>query len=568
MARCVVAVMSDEGKFTIVEHGVEKNLNTENVTKTIETKIVKRKFTDYYNMEKNNKVISEKIEESTHRGMEKESFVEKEAVKFVKESIELDRTMAAGQISWPGQKDQPTQAPLPPIISGAHEIFQEVFREDRVEMYKHLANRAGNLAKIKFAEARGVMEEAAEDGFHASIETLMARVAGARQCSIARIQVFNSGGVLLSGVDLGSIRIRKILIRVSSIPVLAAAVQTWKATSSSRGPPLLLDKLHLAGMRVRSVNARELAGAVSAFRGFPGGISVTHMIISQSSLGFAPTGRDHSFSALPEVPLTRVELREVWNKMDLVTMVSCLTRLQEPEHPHVPDPCLALLDAGAGSDGRRARGSKVRDGNIDVKVEGEWRNEWRRDQARGWYEGVASLVDKMPVEPPAALKGKTGLPGWEAVERLGGAVLEQGPSLVRAAAQRRGFGPDLQTLYRLTRQGVPMRMLEDQGENLLRMIETGVAAAILERGDLVRSLVSRGLLEPLIREGVLDVALERPELVVDLAGQGCLDGLVNSGVLEAMMRAKNLNVLKDLLRGNLIEGLTYSGVLADCVSNR
>jgi hypothetical protein len=87
----------------------------------------------------------------------------------------------------------------------------------------------------------------------------------------------------------------------------------------------------------------------------------------------------------------------------------------------------------------------------------------------------------------------------------------------------------------VVKAGVPMSMLDKQGDLFVRMVDTGVAAAVLERGNLTREMASRGVLAPLIQAGLLDVALQHPELVVEMIEQGIFDAVVCSGAHSSLL---------------------------------
>lgn len=142
----------------------------------------------------------------------------------------------------------------------------------------------------------------------------------------------------------------------------------------------------------------------------------------------------------------------------------------------------------------------------------------------------------------------------------GAVIADAGLDVLNAAAGTEVL-LDTGILLALVAQGVPSRVLTEGGGAMWKMVETGVAGAMLERGSLVKEMVDRRVLDTMLELKLLDLALERPEMVKALIRDGCLSGLVENGVLEAMLFRGEPLVLKGILGGNLVQVITDTELL-------
>jgi hypothetical protein len=244
--------------------------------------------------------------------------------------------------------------------------------------------------------------------------------------------------------------------------------------------------------------------------------------------------------------MARFECNDVWNTMSPALMLACCSNLQEPQT------AVSTYAMTAGDVQKRQRSPQpprrrptgrkskdqrqTEDGTLDAIATSEhepsqWRQEWRRDKLHGAYEVFAGLVDLMPLPIPDADRPK--MLRYEQMERLGTAFIDEMPRLLSATSAVTTSGKlpsDAAIAVEVVKAGVPMSMLDNQGDLFVRMVDTGVAAAVLERGNLTREMATRGVLAPLIQAGLLDVALQHPELVVEMIEQGIFDAVVCSGM--------------------------------------
>jgi len=455
-------------------------------------------------------------------------------------------------IKWPGQEEkeketEETDENLPPIIKEATQMAKEVLKDDNVELALHLTNQFGGFVRKTMNQTMQWTAETSSETMHDSIEMAVALACGAKECTIEKIVVYTAGGVMMYGVDVGSVRMEKVLLRVSSLPMLVTLLNTWKE-KQRQGSPMNLRSLRIHGMRVRNMYARSLQHMYSTFKNFPSRLSISKMVMANVKMELSPSGWSDNVAperqaihpwALPVVTVHRMELAGVWNEMGAARMLSCISDISEPQNSN-------LLQGMVPTPQKQPR-TPASQALVDVGVQSEWRNEWRMDKVKELYEGVANVVKVAPLPIPESSRPE--LMQWADVERLSNALTEEGPSIIKAVTSPAALGlMDVDMVMKLVQQGVPAEMLRDGGETSVRMVESGVATAVLERGDLIKVMTERNILEPLIAQGVLEVALERPDMIIDLIQQGVISNMVASGTMEAFVQSNSLPVLKKLLR--------------------
>lgn len=101
---------------------------------------------------------------------------------------------------------------------------------------------------------------------------------------MVREQVYARGGLLLNGIVAGdNMLIRKMLIRSSNLPMLAAVVQSWKG-KNRKGAPLHLDRLRIQGMQVHNLRGSSLKYLHQMFAEFPSTLSIHHLELVHTEL--------------------------------------------------------------------------------------------------------------------------------------------------------------------------------------------------------------------------------------------------------------------------------------------
>jgi len=110
-------------------------------------------------------------------------------------------------------------------------------------------------------------------------------------------QVYARGGLLLNGIVAGdNMVIRKMLIRMSNLPMLAAVVQSWKG-KNRKGAPLHLDRLRIQGMQVHNLRGSSLKYLHQMFAEFPSTLSIHHLELVHTEL--VRYDCPHSLPSLP-----------------------------------------------------------------------------------------------------------------------------------------------------------------------------------------------------------------------------------------------------------------------------
>lgn len=118
---------------------------------------------------------------------------------------------------------------------------------------------------------------------------------------------------------------------------------------------------------------------------------------------------------------------------------------------------------------------------------------------------------------------------------------------------------DRTAMEELFAQGAPWEMVANGGWR--EMVETGLAAAILERDDLLKVLAEKQVLRRMARAGLLRAAAKRPRVVKELLDQGVLTAAVECGALEAVLSPGKEGLIRTLVSSRLLDALASSRLL-------
>jgi len=105
------------------------------------------------------------------------------------------------------------------------------------------------------------------------------------------------------------------------------------------------------------------------------------------------------------------------------------------------------------------------------------------------------------------------------------------------------------------------RWVADGGKLMVKLVESGVGAVLLERAELLRVLAERRLITRLLDLELMDALLDRPEMTKEMFRSGVVKGALTNGVLEALLAAGKEDVVCGLLRSGMLEILMDTGLL-------
>ena len=144
------------------------------------------------------------------------------------------------------------------------------------------------------------------------------------------------------------------------------------------------------------------------------------------------------------------------------------------------------------------------------------------------------------------------------------AVLADGGASASELARAGGTGEvmlDVGLVTALLTAGLPRRFLANGGALMVKLVESGVGAELLRRGDVLRALVERRMIDRLLDLDLMEALLDRPELTKAMFRSGVVRGVLSNGVLEALLAAGKEEVCVSILRGPMIEILMDTGML-------
>ena len=105
------------------------------------------------------------------------------------------------------------------------------------------------------------------------------------------------------------------------------------------------------------------------------------------------------------------------------------------------------------------------------------------------------------------------------------------------------------------------RWVADGGKLMVKLVESGVGAVLLEKAELLRVLAERRLITRLLDLELMDALLDRPEMTKEMFRSGVVKGALTNGVLEALLAAGKEDVVCGLLRSGMLEILMDTGLL-------
>ena len=440
---------------------------------------------------------------------------------------------------------------------------------------------------------RGLIEQTLSDTFK-------------RPVSVAKLRLYPDG-VVLEGLAIGqNLTVDKLLVRAKLQPLLDVMNEWRTATEGTTAPEIFIDSVRSRGIRCQDAAFDGLRDAFDLYVHAPGAIVIQSLKLYDLSFDIAPHTRFEGRVSAPNRRLLRLaalalgtEDDPVDSRLPVCSLAGCISKLAEPGE----------LAIEAGVDRRRAE-ARAMERSIDEGSYGgsELKQGGLLPRDENRQDGPESFVAKPKPNPkpkpenrdpfaslrsfvPPALMDQvdTNLRQYapEVIATLNAsqAVLESiGPAVLVDVAALGAKGADLARaadLAGITRIGstgevvldvsvvsalvaaglTDRRWVADGGKLMVKLVESGVGAVLLEKAELLRVLAERRLITRLLDLELMDALLDRPEMTKEMFRSGVVKGALTNGVLEALLAAGKEDVVCGLLRSGMLEILMDTGLL-------
>lgn len=421
-----------------------------------------------------------------------------------------------------------------------------------------------------------------------------------RRVSVATLRLYPDG-VVIEGLAIGeNLTVDKLLVRAKLQPLLDVMGEWQTATEGTPAPEIYIDSVRCRGVRCVDTYFDGIRDAFDLYVHAPGAIVIQSLKLYDLSFDIAPHASFEGRDVAPNRRLLRLaalalgtEDAPVDSREPVSSLAGCMSKLLEPGRVAIE----------AGVDVRRAEARAAGRSFDEGTSYGDAKSE------RTYYPGTkilktmtATKPRRKPAEnrdPFAALRGFVppavmdtvdanlrqyapeviaGLNASQAViESIGpmvltdvAAVAAKGAELARAAdlagITRVGSSGevllDVSVVSALVAAGLTdRRWVADGGKLMVKLVESGVGAVLLEKAELLRVLAERRLITRLLDLELMDALLDRPEMTKEMFRSGVVKGVLTNGVLEALLAAGKEDVVCGLLRSGMLEILMDTGLL-------
>lgn len=426
-----------------------------------------------------------------------------------------------------------------------------------------------------------------------------------RRVSVATLRLYPDG-VVLEGLAIGeNLTVDKLLVRAKLAPLLDVMGE-WQTAAEGAGPApeIYIDSVRTRGVRCVDTDFDGLRDAFDLYVHAPGAIVIQSLKLYDLTFDIAPHASFEGRDVAPKRRLLRLAALALGTEDDPVdsrkpaaSLAGCVSKLLEPGR--------VAIEAGVDVRRAEARAAGLRR-SFD---EGVSYGDAKGPTTAEYYPGTKILktsASKPPRRKPAenrdpfaALRGFVppalmeqvdsnlrqyapeviaGLNASQAVfESIGpmvltdvAAVAAKGAELARAAdlagITRVGSSGevllDVSVVSALVAAGLTdRRWVADGGKLMVKLVESGVGAVLLEKAELLRVLAERRLITRLLDLELMDALLDRPEMTKEMFRSGVVKGVLTNGVLEALLAAGKEDVVCGLLRSGMLEILMDTGLL-------
>ena len=403
-------------------------------------------------------------------------------------------------------------------------------------------------------------------------------------------------GVVINRLTVGEdMTVDKLLVRAELQPLLAV-LDAWK-TDPAAAAELRVDAIRARRVNLNRAHFDGVRRAFDIYRAAPGPIIISKLKLYDLRLDVAPHDPYEGRDAPPArrfLRLAALELARLDSRAPVADLAAAVVKVDE-----LGQDAVARETAGVYENIRGVveRTSTTRPTTAGWSTPGPGSSPGSEPDARpGWSSTASSSPSSSSssdprgssLDPfasfrafvPAALMSQVDRavsPEVIALANASRAVMETAAPAAAAQlaavladggaselARAGGTGEvmlDVGLVTALLTAGLPRRFLANGGALMVKLVESGVGAELLRRGDVLRALVERRMIDRLLDLDLMEALLDRPELTKAMFRSGVVRGVLSNGVLEALLAAGKEEVCVSILRGPMIEILMDTGML-------
>lgn len=403
-------------------------------------------------------------------------------------------------------------------------------------------------------------------------------------------------GIVINRLTVGEdMTVDKLLVRAELQPLLAV-LDAWK-TDPAAAAELRVDAIRARRVNLNRAHFDGVRRAFDIYRAAPGPIIISKLKLYDLRLDVAPHDPYEGRDAPPArrfLRLAALELARLDSRAPVADLAAAVVKVDE-----LGQDAVARETAGVYENIRGVveRTSTTRPTTAGWSTPGPGSSPGSEPDARpGWSSTASSSPSSSSssdprgssLDPfasfrafvPAALMSQVDRavsPEVIALANASRAVMETAAPAAAAQlaavladggaselARAGGTGEvmlDVGLVTALLTAGLPRRFLANGGALMVKLVESGVGAELLRRGDVLRALVERRMIDRLLDLDLMEALLDRPELTKAMFRSGVVRGVLSNGVLEALLAAGKEEVCVSILRGPMIEILMDTGML-------
>lgn len=414
------------------------------------------------------------------------------------------------------------------------------------------------------AVTRRAVSEGSKDAVRSLVSGLLGEICG------QRVVIEGPVRILKDALTLGRVRVgedlyvQHIVLKARLEPLLAALKSWGEIPDDEEAPPVFVNSIHVQGVKSKQTNVHGILQAYSIFRDCRGLVTIGHLklVSLQANIAYhdANTGQPVFDQEADEqkartIELNRMEFTNVNSRQSLAELAKTIHVYEEPQQ--TDEKILAMIPERIDGAHEKSVKKVVNDFQdwIPPALQRTLTTASTSSTSLAFVENIAPVLEGdvagLVGRGGAALFSQAASLGTSATEFVG--VADAGIDVLRAAAGTELI-VDTALVLALVAQGLPSWFFQNQGGKLLlKMVETGIAAALLKQGNLLKEMVQRQLLERMLSLGLLNKVLDRSDLTRELIEQGVLRDVLYMGVVEAMLDEEHVPMLTKLLEGEMLQ---------------
>ncbi|KAK3270810.1 hypothetical protein CYMTET_20807 [Cymbomonas tetramitiformis] len=390
------------------------------------------------------------------------------------------------------------------------------------------------------AVTRRVVSEGSKDAIRSLVSGLLGEICG------QSVVIEGPVRVLKDALTLGRVRVGEdlyvhhIVLKARLEPLLAALKSWGEIPEDEEAPPVFVNSIHVQGVTSKQTHVHGILQAYSIFRDCRGLVTIGHLklVNLQADVAYhdAKTGQPEFDEETGEqkartLELNRMEFTNINSRQSLAQLATTIHVYEEPQQTE--EKILAMLpEVGAHEKNVKKVVHEFQDW-IPPALQRTLTTASTSTGSLAFVENLAPVLEGdvagLVGRGGAALFSQAASFGTSATEIVG--VADAGIDVLRAAAGTELI-VDTALVFALVAQGLPSWFFQNQGGKLLlKMVETGIAAALLKQGNLLK-----------------EMRFER-----ELIEQGVLRDVLYTGVVEAMLDEDHVPMLTKLLEGEMLQ---------------